>query len=157
MKGRNPPCPCGSGPKYGACCRPYHLGAEPPDPVALMRSRFSAYALGEAEYLVRTLHPEHADRARPEPELLAELRRARQRLNFTRLRVLDHDLGADGSTGRVLFHAEIYERGVECSFLECSRFARTSEGWRYLSGVTKPLVASTPEIDALTLSSADVT
>ena len=38
-----------------------------------MRSRFSAFALGETEYLWRTLHPEHPDRVRGHDALVAEL------------------------------------------------------------------------------------
>jgi SEC-C motif-containing protein len=118
-----------------------------------MRSRFTAYALGEAEYLVRTLHPDHPDRARPQTELIAELRRSSRTLKFSRLRVLDRDLAADGRTGRVLFHAELYERGVEHSFLERSRFARTEAGWRYLDGDLVPLPADSPGLDAHRLDS----
>jgi len=154
MKGSNPPCPCGSGLKYGACCRRFHRGEEPADPVALMRSRYAAYALGEAEYLVRTLHPGHPDAARPPAEQVAELRRSRQTLKFARLRVLDHDLAADGLTGRVLFHAEIFERGADRSFLERSHFARTDAGWRYLSGDLLPLAPAAPGLAALTLTTA---
>lgn len=154
MKGSNPPCPCGSGLKYGACCRPFHQGAEPPDPVRLMRSRFSAFALGQMDYLWRTLHPEHPDRSRPEAEWRADLRAHGQGLKFVRLRILDHDLAADGATGRVLFHAEIFERGKEQSFLERSTFARTPEGWRYLSGEARALRANAPELTTLTLSTA---
>ena len=36
-------CPCGSGSTYGSCCEPYHSNrAIPPNPVAVVRSRFSA-------------------------------------------------------------------------------------------------------------------
>lgn len=119
-----------------------------------MRSRYAAYALGEVEYLVRTLHPGHPDRARPDAELLADLRRSRRTLKFARLRVLDHDLAPDGQTGRVLFHAELYEGGAERSFLERSRFARTAEGWRYLDGDLAPLAADTPGLETQRLDSA---
>jgi SEC-C motif-containing protein len=119
-----------------------------------MRSRYSAYALGEAEYLVRTLHPDHPDASRPPAEQVAELRRSRLTLKFARLRVLDHDLAPDGLTGRVLFHAELFERGADRSFLERSQFARTEDGWRYLSGDLRSLPATAPGLDALTLASA---
>ena len=52
------PCPCGSGLAYADCCEPYIRGtARPPDPEALMRSRYSAYTLHEMNYLADTLHP----------------------------------------------------------------------------------------------------
>jgi len=59
-------CPCWSGRTYDACCAPYHRGErEAPDPVSLMRSRYAAFALGEAEYLVRTLAEGHPDQGLP--------------------------------------------------------------------------------------------
>jgi hypothetical protein len=40
-----------------ACCSRYHSGAaSAPTPEALLRSRFSAYALQEVDYLVRSTH-----------------------------------------------------------------------------------------------------
>ncbi len=141
MKGQNPDCPCGSGARYTACCKRFHRGDEPADAVTLMRSRFSAYALGEAEYLWRTLHPEHPDRqdAGGEPAYLASVRASRRTMRFVRLRVLDHD------ETRVLFHAEIYEGGREKSFMERSQFKRDERGWRYLSGEPRELKAAALE------------
>ncbi|MET0302974.1 MAG: YchJ family metal-binding protein, partial [Microbacteriaceae bacterium] len=47
------PCPCGSGRSYADCCGPAHAGSAPaPTAEALMRSRFSAYALGLADYVL---------------------------------------------------------------------------------------------------------
>ncbi len=140
MKGRSPGCPCGSGVRYPACCKPFHQGEEPKDAVTLMRSRYSAYALGEVAYLWRTLHPDHPDRQAPggEAAWTASLRQSRRTLRFVRLRVLEHD------ETHVLFHAEIYEGGREQSFLERSTFARDPQapnGWRYLSGEVRALKA----------------
>lgn len=144
-------CPCGSGRKYRACCAPFHQGAEPPDPVSLMRSRFAAFARGEAAYLWRTLHGSHPDRAGEEREYTAGLRRMRQAMKFVRLRVLDHD--AD----RVLFHAEIYEGGKERSFLELSTFERDPEAgnaWRYARGQLRAVKAGDPSLDGMAISSS---
>ena len=50
-------CPCGGG-QYSACCRPFHEGSRPaPTALALMRSRYSAFALGLNAYLIQTWHP----------------------------------------------------------------------------------------------------
>lgn len=56
------PCPCGSSRGYAACCGRYHAGAPAPHAEALMRSRYAAFAVGDAPYLLRTWHP----RTRPE-------------------------------------------------------------------------------------------
>lgn len=51
-------CPCLSGETYGACCGPLHRGARTAATAeALMRSRYSAFAVGDARYLLATWHP----------------------------------------------------------------------------------------------------
>jgi SEC-C motif-containing protein len=50
-------CPCGEG-EYAECCRPLHNGErEAATARALMRSRYSAYALSLDDYVFRTWHP----------------------------------------------------------------------------------------------------
>ena len=55
--GTERPCPCGGG-SFKECCVP-SLAAEdwPPTAEALMRSRYTAFALGDADHLWRTWHP----------------------------------------------------------------------------------------------------
>ncbi|MEZ5479856.1 MAG: YchJ family metal-binding protein, partial [Thiolinea sp.] len=49
------PCPCQSGLSYAECCQPFHEGrAQAPTAEALMRSRYSAYALNLPAYLHRS-------------------------------------------------------------------------------------------------------
>lgn len=48
----NSPCPCCSGQSYQDCCLPVHQGAVACSPEALMRSRFSAHALGLMDYIL---------------------------------------------------------------------------------------------------------
>ncbi|UUZ60382.1 YchJ family protein [Nocardioides sp. B-3] len=64
-------CPCGSASPYDACCGPLHRGASAAtSPEQLMRSRFSAYAVGETDYVFRTRHPRtRPDDPAPEPGL----------------------------------------------------------------------------------------
>lgn len=51
-------CYCCSGEKFADCCQPFiEQTAKPPTAEALMRSRFSAYATGAVEYIVRSTHP----------------------------------------------------------------------------------------------------
>ena len=52
-------CPCGSGKKYDECCEPIIKGTKLAEtPEALMRSRYTAYVLGDAAYLRRSWHPD---------------------------------------------------------------------------------------------------
>ncbi|QBO57108.1 YchJ family protein [Chryseobacterium salivictor] len=51
-------CPCCSGKSYDECCKPYHHGEKhAPTAEALMRSRFSAFAIPNGEYLMDTTFP----------------------------------------------------------------------------------------------------
>ncbi|WP_294214267.1 YchJ family protein [uncultured Chryseobacterium sp.] len=51
-------CPCCSGKSYEDCCKPYHTGEKnAPTAEALMRSRFSAFAIPNADYLWETTLP----------------------------------------------------------------------------------------------------
>ena len=50
------PCPCGNG-AYATCCGRFHRGeAVPPTAEALMRSRYSAYVMGDEGWLRQTWH-----------------------------------------------------------------------------------------------------
>lgn len=53
-------CPCGSGKTYDDCCGPVIAGAPAATAEALMRSRYSAYALGEVDHILATYRPEAA-------------------------------------------------------------------------------------------------
>jgi SEC-C motif-containing protein len=133
-------CPCHSRREYLSCCALYLGGAEEArTPVALMRSRYAAFALGKAEYLWRTLHADHPDRARDRDEVLRSLRGAKDRLRYMSLSILDSRSKDDLGEGQVLFAAGVFERGQDRSFVELSDFRHDGEGWRYLSGVTVPL------------------
>ena len=130
-------CPCHSGAALDACCAPYlRFEKEAPDPVALMRSRYAAFALGEAEYLWRTLHEDHEDRAEDREATLRGIRGTRSR-RYTGLAILDQR--RKGRSGEVLFHATLSERGRDLSFVELSDFSHDGKGWRYLSGIAVPI------------------
>lgn len=51
-------CPCCSGKTYKECCEPIHTGKKHASSAEdLMRSRFSAFAIPNGEYLIRTTLP----------------------------------------------------------------------------------------------------
>ena len=109
------PCPCGSGLAYDACCGPLHRGSRQAETaLELMRSRYAAYAVGDADYVFRTWHP----RTRP-AELSLEGGPAWVGLTV-------EGYGEDW----VEFTAR-YEGG---RLHERSRFARRAGRWLYLDG-----------------------
>ncbi|RQP12695.1 MAG: hypothetical protein EAS51_02035 [Microbacteriaceae bacterium] len=118
-------CPCGSGRAYGRCCGPIHAGAPAPTAEALMRSRFSAFALGDAAYLTRSWHPS----TRPgELELDADV-------VWRRLQIVDTVAGGpDDADGVVEFRASYRSPDGAGLLHERSRFARVDGRWTYLDG-----------------------
>jgi SEC-C motif-containing protein len=134
-------CPCGSGRRYEACCRPFHReGREPPDAEALMRSRYAAFAKKDAAYLWRTLHPDHEDRSLDEAEAIRQIRATASALRYMGLYILDRQGPDVEGVAQVLFLAHVFEKGRDRSFVELSDFARDGEGWRYLRG--EPIAAA---------------
>lgn len=117
-----PTCPCGS-PSYAECCEPLHDGvAEAPTAEALMRARFSGYALGRLDYVFRTWHP----RTRPDDVTPDGAR-------WTGLRVIaTEEGGADDDTGIVEFVASFEIDGNSGELRERSRFERRRARWVYV-------------------------
>lgn len=95
-----------------------------------MRSRYAAFARGEVAYLAKTLCADHPDRTE---DAAQAYRRARENQRFLDLCIMHTSV--DGDVGEVLFYARIFERGVDCSFVELSAFVREGGEWKYASGV----------------------
>ncbi|MFC0007719.1 YchJ family protein [Micromonospora siamensis] len=121
------PCPCGSGRPYARCCGPLHRGeSDAPTAEALMRSRFSAFAVGDADYLLRSWH----STTRP-----ARLRLDRDQ-RWVRLEVRDtHGGGLFDAEGTVGFRAHYREAGRPGTLEERSRFVREDGRWVYLDAL----------------------
>lgn len=121
-------CPCPSGDTYGACCGPLHRGERPaPTAEALMRSRYSAYALRDADYLRATWHPT----TRP-PELHLDPDMRWQRLDILTTRAG----GPFDDAGEVEFVARYRwaTTGDRGRLHEVSRFVRSGGRWYYVDG-----------------------
>jgi len=88
-----------------------------------MRSRYTAYAVGDAGYVLRTWHPS----GRPEELTLDPA------LRWTRLAVLEtRDGGLFDATGTVRFRAMYVKAGKRGVLAETSRFVRQDGRWSYL-------------------------
>ena len=129
------PCPCGGG-RYGRCCRPLHrqeraaVSAE-----QLMRSRYSAFALGEIEHLLRT---------QPSDQPVEQRRRSLQatcrQLRWRELVIVAAEGGGAGDLeGTVTFKAHYSASGERGVLRECSRFGREGGqpdgAWLYLEAL----------------------
>lgn len=125
------PCPCGSGKAFVACCGPIISGEQPAATAeALMRSRYSAYVIGEVTYLGQTLHPNH--RADWDEAATARWAEGSQWLG---LEILATEAGGEGDEeGWVEFAASYREEGVHKRHQENSRFQRHAGVWHYVDG-----------------------
>ena len=125
----NRPCPCGSGLKLSDCCLPLITGmATANSAESLMRSRYTAYVLGNSSYLSSSWHvstrPPHLDE-NPGVEWLG-------------LEVLSRKAGLAGDTkGSVEFIARYQRQGVPGQVHENSRFVKEQGQWFYLDGDLK--------------------
>lgn len=120
------PCPCGSRDSYADCCRPLHYGERAADTaLALMRSRFSAFARGEANYLKESWHPStRPTRLDLDSDVL-----------WRRLQIVDTVAGGpDDDAGVVEFRAQYALRGERHILHERSRFSRDQGRWLYVDG-----------------------
>lgn len=118
-------CPCGTGLSYGECCHRFHSGElVAPTAEALMRSRFTAFSVGDSQYLLDTWDPE----TRPS-ELGLDVG-----IDFYRLDVLETTGGGPfDSTGTVKFQA--FYKGLASGVQEeDSTFRKVNGAWVYSTG-----------------------
>ncbi|MFD7100608.1 YchJ family protein [Streptomyces xanthophaeus] len=118
------PCPCGLPAAYPQCCGRFHSGAQQaPTAELLMRSRFSAFAVGDTAYLMRSWH--------------ASTRPGRLDLDpgqrWERLEILGTERGGMFETeGSVEFRAHYREGRHTGSLHELSGFSREAGAWVYV-------------------------
>ena len=129
-------CDCCSGETYEACCGPRHTGAAPaPSAEALMRSRYSAFARADAQYLVDTW----GEASQPSlEELQADLEaQVKRGERWVKLKVHMARGEGDDQEGEVVFEASLLSAGHLTTLLEVSQFQRQGGVWRYVGGDPK--------------------
>lgn len=121
-------CPCGTGLTLDECCGRLHGGTAPAATAEqLMRSRYSAFVLGDPAYLLATWHPS----TRPRTLHLDG------GVRWTGLDVLATTGGTLlAAEGTVEFRASYVVDGRSGAQHENSRFVRDRGQWRYLDGVS---------------------
>ncbi len=119
-------CPCLSGLEYEACCGRLHGGeAIASTAEQLMRSRYSAFARGDRDYLLATWHPS----TRPDDLVLDD------QIRWYRLDILATSAGTPfDTTGTVEFEAFRKDPAGSGSQHEISRFIRADGRWLYVDG-----------------------
>ena len=125
-------CPCCSGKPYANCCQKYHKGVVPENALALMRSRYAAYALGIANYLVDTTHPQSPHFVVDQKQWLHQIVAFSKHVSFDGLEILEFQPMEQESY--VSFIAHLSQEGVDLTFSERSRFTKVGHVWKYLDG-----------------------
>jgi SEC-C motif-containing protein len=122
-------CPCTSGLTFGECCGPILSGARrAPTAEALMRSRFSAFAIGDRDHILDSWHP----RTRPRRLVVDD------GIQWYRLDVESASGGTPfDNTGEVTFTAHYRANGERKALHQRSRFERRDGRWVYLDGTVE--------------------
>lgn len=119
-------CPCGSGGAYAACCGRYLDGDERPlTAERLMRSRYTAFVRGRADYLLETWH---AATRPPSLELEPGVKWLGLSIAHTQAG------GPEDAEGWVEFVARSKRGGRAQRLHERSRFVREGGRWYYVDG-----------------------
>lgn len=157
-------CACGSGLSYGDCCMPYHSGKEvPPNPVKVVRSRFSALAYKVIPYLITTTHKSHKEFADEDQKSKRkvwekDLKAFADEYKFVSLEFdneeRDSVVSGDATTATVSFTAKLQRLGLGDrpaeDMKEISTFKRDKPGvgpWLYADAVIKnPFKNISPDV-----------
>lgn len=110
-------CPCGSSKAFANCCQPIIANDSANSAEQLMRSRYTAFTLADAEYILKTWHPDTC----PDDFQLGQSR-------WLGLTVHHAD------TNTVCFSAAFHAGNKGMILKETSRFVCIDHHWRYLDG-----------------------
>ncbi|MEN0057580.1 MAG: YchJ family metal-binding protein [Bdellovibrio sp.] len=124
-------CPCGSELDYTKCCGLYHAGqASAPTAEALMRSRYSAFAKNQMQYLRDTTDPQTIDQIDEDAN-----QEWADRAQFLKLEILNAE--EKGTKGLVEFKAFYTVDNEEYVHHEVSTFRKQAGEWLFKSGKVK--------------------
>lgn len=124
---------------FSVCCKPFIQGDAKPDHCEqLMRSRYTAYSMGEADYLIKTWHPSKQTQLNR-----SDLLQSAKETQWLSLEVIKS--AQKDAFGTVEFNAfyqnreinsvpeHARDKGVNCLH-EVSRFEKIADQWFYLDG-----------------------
>lgn len=121
-------CLCHSGKTFGACCEPIlKKGVQPKTAEELLRARYSAFALGEIDYIVNT----HHSKTRGEVKR-SEIEEWSKNSQWLGLEVLNKEAGEPADDkGVIIFHAKYSIDGKENDHYEKSFFEKENGEWKF--------------------------
>lgn len=139
-------CYCGNEPSFEECCQPYLDGDARPDTAEkLMRSRYTAYAVQNIDYVLSTHDPDSVDQVDREGAV-----KWSETSTWDGLQIVDASQGGlDDDEGVVEFIAQYSNEGRSFSHHERSTFRRVDGDWFYMDGEIvkqKPKVRDKPKV-----------
>lgn len=125
-------CPCSSGKSFAECCEPVITQAQQATTAEqLMRSRYSAYALGHIDWIIESQSPDgraHVDRKATEEWS--------SRADWHKMEILEVQDGLEGdSEGFVDFKAYYTISGEDVVHHEVASFRKEDGRWYFVDGV----------------------
>ncbi len=128
-------CPCFSNESYETCCQPYHKGKIPKDVQNLMRSRFSAYVLGLAEYIIQTTHSDSTTYQEDKKKWIEDILQFHRDGKLKSLEILDSKQHEE--VAFVVFIITIEFKGKINVYTEKSCFLKVQEKWLFRDSLIK--------------------
>ncbi len=125
-------CACGSKKSYKTCCGLIHSDIhQAKTPLALMKSRYTAFTIGYIDYLMRS----HHSSTRPVAEKEDILKWAKS-VTWLNLEIVESPKPIE-TEGFVTFKASFLENGKQNVIHEKSRFVKENGHWTYIDGTHK--------------------
>jgi SEC-C motif-containing protein len=121
-------CPCGRELTYEECCKPYILGEKTPLTAEdTMRSRYTAYVVGEVDYIYNTHNPRTRDGLSKE-----EIKHWSESTAWNKLEIIETVDGQEKDLeGIVEFKGYYEEKGETLFHHERSLFKKVDGKWLY--------------------------
>ncbi len=98
-----------------------------------MKSRYCAYALSNAKYIINTTHKNNPDYTNDTDKWLKDIQEFVTVCEFRKLEIIEFK--ALENSAFVTFKATIFCNNEDCSFTEKSEFIKENYKWLYLSGI----------------------
>lgn len=127
-------CPCGTSKTYGDCCGPYLEGKKSaPTAEALMRTRYTAFATGNMDYIFNT----HHESTRAELDM-DSVKSWALNSEWLGLEIRETQKGEEKDTeGQVEFKCRFNFNDKEQTHHELSTFRKDSGKWFFVDGVLR--------------------
>lgn len=127
-------CPCGSSKNYADCCEPFIKGTKKaPTAEALMRSRYTAFAIGELDHVEKT----HLPATRKDLDMEG-VKSWALNSQWQGLEILNTEKGqASDSSGKVEFKCKFIFNEAAQTHHELSTFEKVDGEWFFADGVMR--------------------